>query len=96
MKLEQEGGGVSSGGREAGSRPEDWSGAGEKPGQGYAGGGSKTVPKAGKPPPPPTVPRYTAPDLYTNRIAPEQRDIRNPQSTSHQYLARFGASGQHF
>lgn len=59
-------------------------------------GGQLPMPSPGKPEPPPTVPKYKAPDLYANRIAPEQRDIRNVQSTSHQYLSRFGASGEHF
>jgi hypothetical protein len=36
------------------------------------------------------------PHFYANRLAPQQRDIRNITSTSHQYLARFGSSGEHF
>jgi hypothetical protein len=97
-KLEREGGGMSTGGATAGAGGgEGWAGAGERPGQGYGGGGSQTVPNAPPPPAPPKIPPPPPkPHFYANRLAPQQRDIRNVTSTSHQYLARFGASGSHF
>ena len=98
--------GMGEGGASEGADPEQWSGAGERPGQGYApnpsapsgtGPGGGTVPEPPKPPAPPKIPPPPKmPSFYANRLAPQQRDIRNVTSTSHQYLARFGASGSHF
>ncbi len=91
------------GGAAAGSDPEAWSGAGERPGQGYhpnpskpsgTGAGGGTIPNPPPPPKPPTVPKYNAPAFYAPKQSQLQSATYNPSSTSHNYLARYGA-GSH-
>tara|TARA_R110001606_G_scaffold59566_5_gene141392 strand:- start:3139 stop:3483 length:345 start_codon:yes stop_codon:yes gene_type:complete len=49
------------------------------------------------PPPPPKLPSFTPQHgASMNTLAPQQGDIQNNFSTSNQYEARFGVSGQHF
>lgn len=86
------------GGDVAGGSPEDWPGSNEP----WAGGGP---PNSGddnrdpnnneqkpKPADAPTIPQYRAPPFYSPRQSQLQKSTYNANSTSHQYLQRFGAA----
>ena len=79
------------GGPSAGTEPED------NPGSAAAGGGPPGTENRnpndtgyGPPPPPPTMPKYNAPAFYAPRQSQLQAAVGDPESTSHNYLQRFG------
>ena len=88
--AEEEGHGQ--GGDIAGGSPDDWNQEGrgqERPGQSPGTAGEQ--PSKPKPPP---VPQFTKPFMYSPRQSELQSASYNINSTSHQYLARFGVAGK--
>lgn len=75
----------SMGGEGAGAEPDDWNPEQRDP---------DYNPQPDKPPPP-TVPKFTPPPFYSPRQSQLQKTTYNPQSTSHAYLQRFGASSNY-
>lgn len=71
------------GGTAAGGSPDDWNKKSRDP--------SYTPPKASKPPMP-KIPQFNKPLLYSPQQSTLQRATSDIESTSHQYLQRFGAS----
>lgn len=84
--------GHSQGGTAAGGSPDDWNQEGrgqERPGQSPGTGGEKP-----SMPPPPSIPKFQAPLMYAPKQSELQSASYNINSTSHQYLARFGAASK--
>lgn len=85
------------GGPAAGGSPEDWPGS-DNAGGGPPGTDNRDPDDTGqpaKPPPPPPVPKYVPPPFYAPKQSQLQGASYNPQSTSHNYLARYGAGGHY-
>lgn len=73
----------------------DWQGGADEEAAQGGEGPTAAVEQADKPvpdplPTPPNVPRFVSPQFYAPRPSELQRATVNPQSTSHNYLARYG------